>query len=127
MVLTLLVEDNSAIRRNLIETLTDLTNLRVVHWCDSELDAKHWLHENMASWDLVILDIFLKQGSGLGVLEYLSKRASHQKVVVLSNYATPEIRRHCLALGADHIFDKSSELEDLVSYCQSFQRGARGS
>jgi DNA-binding NarL/FixJ family response regulator len=37
--------------------------------------------------------------------------------VVLSNYATPEMRRRCLELGADRVFDKSSELEELIAYC----------
>lgn len=39
-------------------------------------------------------------------------------LVVLSNYATPEMRRRCLALGADRVFDKSAELEDLIAYCE---------
>jgi DNA-binding NarL/FixJ family response regulator len=37
--------------------------------------------------------------------------------VVLTNYATPEIRAECLALGASRVFDKSSDIEALVSYC----------
>jgi len=37
---------------------------------------------------------------------------------VLSNYATPEVRRSCLALGAAQVFDKSHDIEALVRYCQ---------
>jgi hypothetical protein len=36
---------------------------------------------------------------------------------VLSNYATPDIRRRCAALGADRVFDKSGELDELIAYC----------
>ena len=38
-------------------------------------------------------------------------------MVLLTNYATPEIRKRAMALGADAVFDKSSELDDLLAYC----------
>jgi DNA-binding NarL/FixJ family response regulator len=37
--------------------------------------------------------------------------------VVLSNFATPEVRRRCLALGAAEVFDKSRDLDALIDYC----------
>jgi DNA-binding NarL/FixJ family response regulator len=40
------------------------------------------------------------------------------RLVVLSNYATPDMRRKCLALGADRVFDKSHDIDALVLYCQ---------
>ena len=44
-------------------------------------------------------------------------RRSDQLVVVLTNYATSEVRRRCLALGANAIFDESNELEAFFAYC----------
>ena len=44
-------------------------------------------------------------------------------LVVLSNYATPDMRRKCLELGADKVFDKSHELEDLIHYCGRLAAG----
>jgi len=38
-------------------------------------------------------------------------------VVVLSNYATDDMRRRCAQLGADAVFDKSNEIDALVDYC----------
>jgi CheY-like chemotaxis protein len=38
-------------------------------------------------------------------------------MVVLTNYATPDIRKRALALGADAVFDKTLELEDFLAYC----------
>jgi DNA-binding NarL/FixJ family response regulator len=38
-------------------------------------------------------------------------------VVVLTNYATPDIRRRALALGADAVFDKTNELDKFLGYC----------
>jgi two-component system OmpR family response regulator len=38
-------------------------------------------------------------------------------VVVLSNYATADMRKRCTQLGADAVFDKSNEIDALVDYC----------
>jgi DNA-binding NarL/FixJ family response regulator len=56
-------------------------------------------------------------------------RRGSQKVVVLSNYATPDIRIRCAQLGADAVFDKSNEIDALVDYCSllSSQSGAPAS
>ena len=70
-----------------------------------------------ADWDLAIVDLFLKQGSGLGVLEACQGRRGKQRVVVLSNYATEDMRKRCAQLGADAVFDKSNEIDALVEYC----------
>jgi DNA-binding NarL/FixJ family response regulator len=45
------------------------------------------------------------------------------KLVVLSNYATPDMRRKCLQLGADKVFDKSNEIDGLISYCSDLANG----
>jgi len=67
---------------------------------------------------LAILDLFLKQGSGLGVLAACRDRKPTQKVVVLSNYATADIRQRCAQLGVDAVFDKSNEIDGLVDFCR---------
>lgn len=114
---TYIVEDNATIRDNLIATLEELTNVEVIGTSDSENEGTAWLQNNAGEWDLAILDLFLKQGSGLGVLIGCKDRTPQQKVVVLSNYATPDIRRRCSQLGVDAVFDKSNEIEDLVDFC----------
>ena len=61
--------------------------------------------------------IFLRQGSGLGVVNALQARPKNQKLLVLSNYATPDVRERCQRLNADAIFDKSNEIDGLVDFC----------
>ena len=36
---------------------------------------------------------------------------------VFSNHATTEMRDLCMELGADCVFDKSNEIDELLSYC----------
>lgn len=114
---TFFVEDNATIRENLIGTLEELACIRALGWADNEADARAWLKRSAEQWDLVVIDLFLKQGSGLGVLEACRGRAPRQRVVVLSNYATTDMRKRCSQLGADAVFDKSNEIDALIDYC----------
>ena len=114
---TYVVEDNPTIRENLIATLEELACVSTVGASDNENDGKSWLINNPQAWDLAIVDLFLKQGSGLGVLSACRNRRPTQKMVVLSNYATADIRQRCAQLGVDAVFDKSNEIDALVDYC----------
>lgn len=114
---TYIVEDNPTIRENLIGTLEELACIETVGVAETENDGKAWLSAQGQQWDLAIVDLFLKQGSGLGVLAACRNRKPEQKVVVLSNYATPDIRHRCAQLGVDAVFDKSNEIDALVEYC----------
>ncbi|MRD46261.1 response regulator [Caenimonas koreensis] len=114
---TYIVEDNPTIRENLVGTLEELASVQALGWAETESDARSWLSANQSTWDLTIVDLFLKKGSGLGVLEACMQRRPGQRVVVLSNYATPDMRKRCSQLGADAVFDKSNEIDALVDYC----------
>lgn len=116
--ITYLAEDNATILENLIESLREIADVRVTAHSATQAEASRWLDLHDGSWHLAIVDLFLKEGSGLGILAGCRNREWYQKVVVLTNYATPEICRRALELGADAVFDKSSELDDLFAYCR---------
>jgi DNA-binding NarL/FixJ family response regulator len=117
--ITFLVEDNKTIRDNLVPALEDLVNGRVVGFAETETDALAWLAAHPDGWQLLIVDLFLKEGSGLGVLGGCKERKPSQRVVVLSNYVTADIRARCTALGADAVFDKSRDLDAFIEYCNA--------
>ena len=121
---TYIVEDNPTIRENLIATLEELAFVTAVGTAETENEGKAWLAGHPDEWDLAIVDLFLKQGSGLGVLAACRGRTSNSKVVVLSNYATADIRQRCVQLGVDAVFDKSNEIDALVDYCLQQGRSA---
>nr|WP_230680928.1 response regulator [Paracidovorax cattleyae] len=114
---TYIVEDNATIRENLIGTLEELAEVEAVGVAETEDEGKEWLAANPEQWDLAIVDLFLRQGSGLGILAACRDRTARQKMVVLSNYATPDVRVRCAQLGVDAVFDKSNEIDALVDYC----------
>lgn len=114
---TYLVEDNPIIRDNLISTLEELTPVETVGTSETEAESAAWLNDHGGQWDLAIVDLFLKSGSGLGVLQACRKRGSLQRMVVFSNYATQAMRLRCAQLGVDAVFDKSTEIDGLLTYC----------
>ena len=114
---TFIVEDSAIILDNLVATLEELADVKVVGAVPDEKSALAWIDGAADAVDLIIIDIFLKSGSGLGVLRAVQEAGLSARRVVLTNYATPDIRKRCAALGADRVFDKSGELEDLIEYC----------
>lgn len=119
---TYVVEDNPTILDNLIATLEELTNVATVGTAETEKEGVIWLTNSNNAWDLAIVDLFLKQGTGLGVVAACKKRLPNQKVIVLSNYATSDVRKQCEMLGADAVFDKSTEIEQLLAYCDKLSQ-----
>lgn len=116
-----LVEDNAIIRENLAETLHEMVGAEIVGIADAQAEATHWLCDSSHDWDVAVVDIFLKRGNGIQVIKSLQGHKREQHVIVLSNYTSPEIRKECLRLGADAVFDKSTELDELIEFCTNVQ------
>lgn len=120
----ILVEDNQTIHDTLVPALEDLANTQVVAWATTAaqavLAAAHW----GGRWQIIIVDLFLAGGSGLEVLSAVRNRAPGQYAFVLSNYATAEMRRRCKELGADEVFDKSTEIDLFLERCMAIARTA---
>lgn len=122
---TFLVEDSPVIRSNLVAALEDLAPVEVVGYAETAEEACDRLKalEAPGACDLAIVDVFLRAGSGLDVLRCLRGQESTLRRVVLTNYASPEMRAQCLELGAERVFDKSREIEALVDYCNQIAGG----
>ena len=120
------VEDNIAIREGLSEALAELAGITTAGEASSEKAALAWLADPANEWDLAIVDILLEHGgSGFGVLRALQGRDPARKVVVLTGTANPDVRRECIALGSDGVFDKSIETDALLEYCLQLATSVR--
>ena len=110
------MEDNATLRENLIGALEELTCVKVVGDCGTEDEALAWVagHDD---WDMLIVDLFLKRGSGMGLVQRVARRQPTQRVVVFSNYVNAGVRKRCAQVGVDAVFDKSTEIDALVDYC----------
>ena len=91
--------------------------MRVVGACATEDEGHAWLADNRNDWDLLLLDLFLKRGSGMRLAQRIRRQRPAQKIVVFSNYVNAGMRKRCAQLGIDAVFDKSTEIDALVDYC----------
>jgi DNA-binding NarL/FixJ family response regulator len=106
-----LVEDSERIRARLAETLAEIPNIDVAFAADTEGEAVR--HMAAEPWDVLILDLQLKVGTGLGVLKAMQGILAREPHVamVFTNYGFPQYRQRALALGAEHFFDKARDLD----------------
>lgn len=121
------VEDNASIRESLIEALWELAGITTAGVAANEKAAIAWLHDPANDWDVAIVDLILEPGgSGLGVLNACRNRPPERKMVVLTGTANPDVRKQCLALGCDRVFDKSIETDALMDWCADLARTLKG-
>jgi DNA-binding NarL/FixJ family response regulator len=112
-----LVEDSPPARETLTDALAESANIRVVGYAESETAAVEWLKHHDKP-DVVVLDLFLNAGTGLGVLARIRQMALDSRVIVLTNSATSLLRRSCLLLGAEAVYDKADNLEEFLDHCR---------
>jgi two-component system OmpR family response regulator len=117
----LLVEDHDRIVEELSSTLEELAQAKVVGTAQAQDEACRWMDERTQACDVAVIDIFLKRGTGLGVLEHIGKYEQPPWRVILTNYATPDMHHRCRELGADAVFDKSTEIEQLIDWLAGAQ------
>lgn len=121
MLRILLVEDHAQIAEELSSTLEELAHAKVVGIARAQDEACRWMDERTQACDVALIDVFLKRGTGLGVLEHIAKYDRPPRRVVLTNYATAEMHHRCRDLGADAVFDKSTEIDQLVGWLSAAQ------
>ncbi len=111
----LLVEDSALIGQRIAELVGAVPTVQLVASVASEDEAVEVLdRENV---DAVILDLHLRNGSGLGVLRRLARMTRQPKptVIVYTNYDLPEYRREAERLGASFFLDKARDYGRLVA------------
>ena len=116
------IEDNAELRDLIVQALRDIRGVEVVFYADNEISATNWLSSNDGAWDLAVVDLRLRQGSGVGALSWCTTRRPGQHVVVLSGDLSHEVRQKCLNLRADAVFDKATEMDAFLDYCRQLAR-----
>jgi len=107
----LLVEDERMLDRVVADALR-LIGL-VCETASSEEEAVR--HLTRRRYDLMILDLRILQGSGVGVLEQARRLYPNLPVVVVTAYTTAEDVAHALALGVDALLYKPFDIDTLLN------------
>jgi len=108
-----LVDDSERIRGRLAEMLGEIPNVEIAFAADTEGDAVRLIAQE--SWDVLILDLQLRVGTGLGVLKAMQGIRGHDDriAMIFTNYGFRQYRERTMALGADYFFDKARDFDAL--------------
>lgn len=116
----LVIDDSEVIRRRLVERLELVGGVQIVGEAPDAWQALESIKRFRPHF--VTLDIRMPGGDGLTLLRELREMEHAPLVAVVTNYATPEYRRCCRALGAFAVLDKSSQIDELLLLVEKVQR-----
>ena len=106
----------------LIWSVQTASGLELVAMADTAAEA---LAEfNRCRPDVVILDLALREGSGLDVLREVKRGSAACQVLVFTTHDTEPYRTRCLAAGADYFFSKNKQHRELVQVLQELGASA---
>jgi len=115
-----IVEDSAIMLNHIRSTLSDIPGVTIVGMAADESHAVERI--STLRPDVVVLDIHLQSGSGLGVLKNIKERHAGIKVMMLTNCPEYTYVDHCMSLGADYFFDKSLQF---TQFCDALRKLAQ--
>ena len=114
----LLVEDSPLLRGRLENMISQHAAFKVTGLAAAEAEAVEKL--DSVPYDVIVVDVELRPGSGIGVIRQARQRnkdpkdGSHVWIIVLTNYDLPTVRERCMQAGADHFLVKMREIDQLI-------------
>ena len=121
MSVTLLIaDDHEVIRRGLASLLAG-SDIEIVAEAATGKETVKLAEKHKP--DVVLLDVRMPDGDGLGTLEKLRTRVPDTAVVMLSTYDNPTYMARSVALGAADYVLKGSSREDLITTLQAAAAG----
>lgn len=115
------IADNAAvIRERLVTMLSNLEEVEIIGHAEDALEATSSIRA--LNPDVVILDIRMRTGNGIDVLQNIKKDNPAPVVIMLTNYLHRQYREKCVKAGADFFFDKSTEFDKITEVLEQFQR-----
>ncbi|TAK07171.1 response regulator [bacterium] len=109
----LLADDSSIVRGRMASLLTDLKEVEIIGEAQDVPEAVESV--TRLKPDLVILDIQMPGGTGIDALEKIKRDKPAPIVMMFSNDSYSQYRQRCMELGADYFFDKSTEVDKLLT------------
>ncbi len=113
-------DDAEAVRNRLVRMLRKLPGIRIAGEASRASSSVELISELKP--DVVVLDIKLPDGNGMEVLRRIKQTHPAVTVIMLTNHANALYRRACLAAGASHFFDKSTEFGAVASVLSEIRR-----
>jgi DNA-binding NarL/FixJ family response regulator len=114
-----IVDDAPSMRERLRELVSELPEVSVVGDAGTPTEAIAGILATRPA--CVLLDYQLIGGTGVDVLRAVHPQLPGIVFVVLTNHPDDQYRRACMAAGADHFFDKSTEFDRIRDVIRQIQ------
>jgi len=105
------VEDSSLLRRLVVRRLEEMPGMHVIGEAGGEDSAFSLIRGTQP--DVVLTDLSLVRGSGLGLVQRLRTDGFAGHIAVLTAQNLDPVRRACMDAGASAFHDKAGGLETL--------------
>lgn len=120
MMRVLLIDDHRLVRHGVRKLLVEQLGATVGEADDVE-GALAAIEDS--DWDVIVLDITLRDASGLDLLKQIPERRSQTPVLILSMHPVDQFARRVMSAGALGYVTKDSTPAELVDAVQQVARG----
>ena len=117
-----LVDDSPAVIERLDALLQELPGVEVLGSAGDVLDATESILALRP--DAVVLDLHLRDGSGLDVLKFTKPKRPETIFLVCTNFPYEQYRDKCFQEGASFFLDKSTEFEKIPDILYALMKSA---
>jgi DNA-binding response OmpR family regulator len=111
----LIVDDDIAITQQLFWSLCDSYEVMTANNAQAALRRATIYEPAVSIVDLHLPPLADSPESGLRILEYIKSRFPESKVVMMSSAEGRELREACIKGGADAVFSKPLDLDELMA------------
>ena len=114
----LLIDDSQLVGAKVLKLLSTIPSIELLGQAKTVKEGLRACKEEMP--DIVLLDINLPDGSGIGLLKELKIRQPNIRVIMLTNSADSFYRHKCAELKAEDFLDKTKDfhrIPQLLTSC----------
>ena len=123
MIKILVVDDHPIVRRGIRQILDETSDLHVAGEASSGPEVMALVEKER--WDIVLLDISLRGGSGIDLIVDIRKLRPETRVLVLTVFSEEQYAVRALRAGAAGFLTKESAPEKLVDAVRKIAAGGR--
>lgn len=109
----LMIDDNKELVKMIKEYFKDHANIKIVMEANDGEKGLSLIKDNIADYDVVLLDLIMPRKDGVQVLEEMREEGINKKVIVLTSYNAQDMIRRVSELGSNYFILKPFELMDL--------------
>lgn len=114
------VDDSETILNHIKLMLDSIEDVNYYGHAFTISEATHLIETHLP--DVVLLDLMLKEESGIELLEHIKSSYPSIDVIILSNHSELFYKNKCKALGAKYFLDKSYEFDKLPQILKNLSK-----